>query len=170
MAADVRALALGERFGLVLAPLDLLGYALTRGDQEAVLASARRHLDPGGQLVVDVTFPSRAWFGQPDGVLVHQWTHHMAHGEIVSKWWVQEVDAAVQLQHLTAFYDVVAADGTPRRWVDALTLRYYHRYELELLLERAGFSIEGVYGNYTLDELRAESPRLLVLARPAEQP
>ena len=56
VAADLCALALDERFPLVLAPLDLLGYFLTRDAQLAVLGAARAHLRPHGRLVIDVAF------------------------------------------------------------------------------------------------------------------
>ena len=167
VAADLCTLALDERFPLVLAPLDLLGYFLTRDAQLAVLAAARAHLRPHGQLVIDVAFPPGAFLDQPEGVLVHQWTQRQSEREVVTKWWVREVDRVRQLQHLTAFYDAVRADGVLHRWVHELTLRYYHRYELELLLERAGLAIEGVYGSYALDALQPDSSRLLILARRA---
>jgi hypothetical protein len=154
----------------VLAPLDFLGYLTTLDDQLAVLAVARAHLRSGGLLALDVAFPPGAFGGQVEGVLVHQWTHREPTGEVVSKWWVRAMDAAAQLQHLTGFYDVVAPDGTLRRWVQTLVLRYYHRYELELLLARADFAVEGVYGSYALDELTTDSSRQVVLARPAAEP
>ncbi len=163
--ADARALALGERFRLALAPLDLFGYFTTADDQLRALATIRRHLYPEGQLALDVAFPPGAFLGQPEGVLVHQWTHREADGALVIKWWLRQIDAARQLQHLTALYDVAAPDGTLRRWAHELTLRYYYRYELEWLLQRAGFRVEGVYGGYALEELAGDSPRLVILAR-----
>jgi SAM-dependent methyltransferase len=165
--ADVRALALPERFRLALAPLDLLGYFATADDQLGVLAAVLRHLYPEGQLAVDVAFPPGAFHGQPEGVLVHQWSHREPAGALVSKWWLRQIDAAQQLQRLTALYDVAAPDGTLRRWVHELTLRYYYRFELEGLLQRAGFRVEGVYGGYALEELAGDSPRLVILARAA---
>jgi len=166
--ADARSLNLGERFRLVLAPLDLFGYFETVDDQLEVLAAIRGHLYPEGQLALDVAFPPGAFLGQPEGVLVHQWIHHEPGGTVASKWWLREVDAARQVQHLTALYDVAAPDGTLRRWTHELTLRYYYRYELEGLLQHAGFRVEGVYGDYALDALASDSPRLVILAR-AEQ-
>jgi len=163
--ADVRALDLGERFRLALAPLDLFGYFETVDDQTEVLAAIRRHLYPEGQLALDVAFPPGAFLGQPEGVLVHQWTHHEVSGTVASKWWLRQIDAARQVQHLTALYDIAAPDGTLRRWTHELTLRYYYRYELEGLLRRAGFRVEGVYGDYALDALANDSPRLVILAR-----
>jgi hypothetical protein len=43
-------------------------------------------------------------------------------------------------------------------------LRYFSRFELELLLDRAGFAVEGLYGGYDLAPLEDESERMLVLA------
>jgi SAM-dependent methyltransferase len=165
--ADARELALAERFRLVLAPLDLLGYFPTADDQLGVLAVVHRHLYPEGQLALDVAFPPGAFLGQPEGVLVHQWSHREPGGALVSKWWLRQIDAARQLQHLTALYDVAAPDGVLRRWAHELSLRYYYRYELEWLLQRAGFRVEGVYGGYALEELAGDSARLVILARAA---
>jgi len=166
--ADARHFDLPEQFPLILAPLDFLGYFATLEDQLAVLAASRRHLAADGRLVLDVTFPGVSFYTQPDGVLVLQWTRALPSGEEVTKWWVRELDPSRQVLHLTALYDVRAADGSVRRWVCPLDLRYYHRHELELLLARAGFQVESVYGSYAMDDLRADSARLLLIAGAAE--
>jgi len=162
--ADARHFEVEERFALILAPLDFLGYFATLEDQLAVLAAARRHLGAEGRLVLDVVFPGVPFYSQPDGALVLQWTRALPSGEEVTKWWVRELDPGRQVLRLTALYDVRAADGTVRRWVYPLDLRYYHRYELELLLARAGFQVESVFGSYAMDDLRADSARLLLIA------
>ncbi|MBX5491126.1 MAG: class I SAM-dependent methyltransferase [Chloroflexi bacterium] len=164
--ADARTLRLPDRFALVLAPLDFLAYFPAQADQRAVLATARRHLLPTGQLVIDVSFPPTSLHGQPEGVLVHQWTHREADGSTITKSWVREIDPAAQVQHLRAFYELAQPDGLLRRWVHALSLRYYYRFELELLLAGSGFAVDGVYGSYALEPLQADSARLLITARP----
>src|SRR5262249_36530238 len=144
-------------------PLDLLGYFHSLDDQLAVLGVVREHLRADGRAVVDLPFPPNALVGQPEGVAVHQWTRGEPDGTTVTKWWVRGLSAERQGVRMAAFYDVAGPDGASRRWVDELTLRYYYRYELELLLARAGLAIEGIYGSYALDELRADSPRLLAV-------
>jgi SAM-dependent methyltransferase len=166
--ADARHFEVEERFALVLAPLDFLGYFPSLEDQLGVLGAARRHLAARGRLVLDLVFPGVPFYTQPDGVLVLQWTRALPSGEEVTKWWVRELDPSRQVLHLTALYDVRAADGSVRRWVCPLDLRYYHRHELELLLARAGFQVESVYGSYAMDDLRADSARLLLIAGAAE--
>jgi SAM-dependent methyltransferase len=166
--ADARQFDVQERFALILAPLDFLGYFATIEDQLAVLATARRHLAAEGRLVLDVTFPGVSFYTQPDGVLVLQWSHALPSGEDVTKWWVRELDPGRQILRLTALYDVRAADCTMRRWVYPLDLRYYHRFELELLLARAGFRVKSIFGSYAMDDLRADSARMLLIAAAAE--
>lgn len=46
-----------------------------------------------------------------------------------------------------------------------MTLRWFYRYELEHLLERAGFVVEAVYGSYDLDPFVASSDIMLTVAR-----
>jgi ubiquinone/menaquinone biosynthesis C-methylase UbiE len=162
--ADARALQLPDRFALVLAPLDFLAYFPEQDDQRAVLSAVRRHLPPG-RLVIDLSFPPTSLHDQPQGVVVHQWTHREPDGSVVTKSWVRELDPAAQVQHLRAFYDMARPDGSLRRTVHALRLRYYYRFELTLLLASTGFAVAGLYGDYALGELRADSPRLLAIAR-----
>lgn len=57
---DLRALRLERRFMLVLAPQNALGAAGTVEDLEATLATARRHLEPGGAFVYDLRQAPRA--------------------------------------------------------------------------------------------------------------
>jgi SAM-dependent methyltransferase len=50
--ADMRSFDLGERFGLVIIPVHSFQFLLTPQDQMACLQSIRRHLLPGGLLVI----------------------------------------------------------------------------------------------------------------------
>ena len=57
LSADVRALRLAERFGLVVAPQHALGLMGTLEELEAFLATVRHHLGPGGVFAFDVVQP-----------------------------------------------------------------------------------------------------------------
>ena len=52
--ADMRDVALEERFRLAFVALDSFGLLRRRGDQQAALLRAYHHLRPGGLLVLDV--------------------------------------------------------------------------------------------------------------------
>jgi hypothetical protein len=56
-------------------------------------------------------------------------------------------------------------DGHVRRTLFPFSMRYLFRYELELLLRHAGFTVEAVYGSYDLDEFSGDSDRMIAVAR-----
>ncbi len=60
---DMRSLELGEAFGLVIIPGQAFHNMLTVADQIACLKSIRRHLVPGGVLVVHLDHQDVSWLG-----------------------------------------------------------------------------------------------------------
>ncbi len=79
----------------------------------------------------------------------------------------RSTDAGAQLDRFTYFYDELAEDGVVRRRTAGLELRYFGRFELELLLERACLRIEALYGGYDLAPYDGGGDRLIaVAARP----
>ena len=64
----------------------------------------------------------------------------------------------------TFFYDRVRADGAVQRTATPFVLRYTGRFELQLLLERAGFTGVTFYGSYDLEPFTAASERMIAIA------
>ncbi len=64
------------------------------------------------------------------------------------------------------FYDEQDERGYLRRSMVELKLRWFTRFELELLLQTAGWQVEEVYGNYDLAPFGPDSDRLIVVAGP----
>ena len=62
------------------------------------------------------------------------------------------------------FYDEQDERGYLRRSMVEVKLRWFTRFELELLLQLAGWQVEELYGNYELAPFDASSDRLLVVA------
>jgi hypothetical protein len=44
-------------------------------------------------------------------------------------------------------------------------LRWFTRFELELLLQNAGWQVDELYGNYNMEPYGADSDRILIVAR-----
>ena len=80
------------------------------------------------------------------------------------------MDYAAQLQHYTVIYDSIGADGVVHRTSVNMSLRYTFRYEAELVLEKAGFNIEEVYGSYQFDRFGDADERMIFVARAANPP
>ena len=46
-------------------------------------------------------------------------------------------------------------------------MRWLYRFEAEHLLQRAGFAVEAIYGDYDLEPYTSTSSQLLIIARGA---
>jgi hypothetical protein len=75
------------------------------------------------------------------------------------------VSRAKQLTTSTLIFDRTDADGVVRRRTLEVTLRATGRFELELLLARAGLRIESVYGGADLSPFTDASDTMVVVAK-----
>lgn len=167
LAGDMRAFDLGRAFDLIFAGLGTFHHLLTQEDQLACLRCAREHLAPGGLFVCDL----RPWWHNDweEGTsvpLFHDWTRVLPDsGETVTKLRSVRTDRARQIQHETHIYDRLAADGTVRRTVTTVDLRFATRYEMEGLLREAGLEPDQSYGDFDLAPFDDASEYLITVAR-----
>lgn len=162
--ADMRTFELGERFPLALVALDSFGLLQRRSDQHAALARIAAHLVPGGLLVLDLANGNLRGGEAREELLLQHAGQDPVSGRPLSKWTARGTDLADQVDHFTYLYDEVQDDGTVKRRTAELVLRYFGRFEMELLLERAGFVTEALYGSYDLAPFSSESERLIAVA------
>jgi SAM-dependent methyltransferase len=162
--ADVRTFELHERFQLAIYGLDSFGLLRSTPDQLAALRAIRQHLEPDGLLVIDVSNGNGRGAEPIDELVLQYEGHHPATGLPLSKWTARSTDHAEQVDHYTYFYDEVGEDRVVRRSTVRLDLRYFGRFELELLLIQAGYSPEAFYGSYDLAPFSAVSERLIATA------
>ncbi len=165
--ADMRSFALEECFDLAVIAVKSLAYITERVDQQRVLANVADHLRPGGLLALDLLNPSPAWLLQPPGSLHQDLAQQLSEGgvTVVRTETVVSTDLAAQVRNLRSAYEVIAPDGSVTKRLVEWPYRYLYRFEAELLLERAGFRIEAVYGGYHREPFTSESRLMLFLAR-----
>jgi SAM-dependent methyltransferase len=166
---DMRSLArLGPaRFRLAFCAINSFLHLPDQAAQLDALRAARLHLDPGGRLILDLFHPHPDVLANYDGRLVHEETLvDPATGDRIDKFVSRTLDAATQTIHTTFVYDRLDAGGRLHRRVAPFRMRYIHRYELELLLERAGFALVELLGDYALAPFAADSLQLIAVARP----
>jgi SAM-dependent methyltransferase len=162
--ADVTQLALEEDFGLAIFAYNGFMHLLRQADQIAALTRICAHLKPGGGLALDLPNPVEM-FRADDvaGLVVERIFANPATGATVIQQSLASLDRAAQVMDLTWVYDNVEPDGSLRRDMVPLRLRYTFAPEMRLLLDRAGFQVEGLYGDYDLNPYEEESPRLFVV-------
>ncbi|HRI55927.1 MAG: methyltransferase domain-containing protein [Anaerolinea sp.] len=168
--ADMREVQLPQQYRLAFIAINSFMHLLTLEDQLAALRAWRRLLSPGGLLVIDVDNPDPRHLLEADGRLDMQgsWFDPDT-GATVLKQMSRTLDAARQLQQVLFIYDEIFPDGQMRRTLAPFPARTLHRFEGELLLDKAGFVLEQVYGSYDLDPFDSASERMIFVARRAER-
>jgi ubiquinone/menaquinone biosynthesis C-methylase UbiE len=166
---DMRTLALPGRYALIIVSINTFMHLLTTADQLAALTNLARHLAPAGRLIVDLPAGDELVHQDPDARLTLEQTFFDPDtGHRVIKLVASRVDWARQRQEVTYVYDELLEDGEVRRTVVPMTLRHVFRYELVLLLEKAGYSLEALYGDYDLSPYGEGGPRMIAVARRGE--
>ncbi len=149
--ADMEEFDLGRRFRLVTVPYRTFQHLLTPVDQQQTLQCVHRHLEDGGVLALNIYDPLRDIAGnnftaplQKDTDFVDSET-----GNEVVVCYSRSYDPEVQLLEQEMVFE--ETDRTGRvvcRTYSRLQLRYAFRYEMQYLLERCGFAVEELYGDF----------------------
>jgi SAM-dependent methyltransferase len=161
----LQSLELDSRFRTIILGLDSFGLLLKRNDQLAALRAARAVAMHDGRLVLDVSNGNLRGANEPAEELVHDLTlDDPETGRPISKFVLRRPKPSEQLDDLMFFYDEQDERGYLRRSMVELKLRWFTRFELELLLQNAGWQVDEVYGSYDLEAFGPNSDRLIVVA------
>lgn len=152
-----------QSFRLAIMPFNTFMHLLTPEAQLATLTHLRGRLASGAALALDLTNPGEAYSAQEETGLTLERT--FADGDrTVQQFASVALDRAAQLARITWLYDSTAPDGGLQRTIVPLTLRHTFPGEMRLLLERCGFALTHLYGDYDRSPYVDGAPRLLVLA------
>jgi ubiquinone/menaquinone biosynthesis C-methylase UbiE len=167
MQQDMRDLSLDGLFSLALVVSNSFLHLMTIDDQLAALKGVRRHLDPGGLLLLDVFNPDLSRLLDFQGrITLEKVMLDPETGHRLMKYHSQMADLGQQTIQVTYVVDEMDAEGRLlQRTLFPFCLRYLFRYELELLLRHAGFELEAIYGSYELDDFTGDSQRMVAIAR-----
>ena len=174
--ADMREFDLEHAFGippefrLATLPFRPFQHLLTLEDQLACLHSIRRHLAPGGKLVLDIFNPSLPHLAGKDDltdVLGDEPEFTMPDGRrVLRRHRIVSRDFFNQTQEVELIYDVSHPDGRQEQLVHRTTMRYLFRFEAEHLLARTGFKVEEAYADYDKSPYGSKYPgELIFVAR-----
>ncbi len=165
--ADLRRFAFRRPFAQAFLPFRVFQALLAVPDQLAALASIRMALQPGGRLVFNVFDPRADLLADddaPDRVRKSGRAYEDA-GARVRERFVVRYDLVEQLLDLTFLYErETGGDGVEREF-EPLKLRYFHRFEIEHLLARAGYEIEALYGDWDRGPFVENGQEMIWVAR-----
>jgi ubiquinone/menaquinone biosynthesis C-methylase UbiE len=175
---DMRSFDLGQTFGLVIIPGHSFQNILTADDQFSCLASIRRHLVPGGLLVVHLDRPEVDWLGdltrdlggvfETAAPFVHPLTGHQIRTK--QAWWYEP---ATQTAISHKIWETLDEEGEVVDILDRGPIRLHvvSPFEMEHLLARAGFAVEALYGDFHRRPLGSGSSEMVwVASRPQPIP
>ena len=164
--ADMRDFDLGETFDLVYCALDTFEHLLTTDDQLATLRCVARHLSPGGIFVAELrSLTAVDWSDEPSALRLEWLRPDAAARGTVAKLSSVEVSRSRQLTTSTLIFDRTGPDGVVHRRTLEVTLRATGRFEMELLLARAGLRLESIYGGTDLSPFTDASDTMVIVAR-----
>lgn len=138
----------------------------TLEQQDAVLRGVHRHLRPRGRLWIDIFQPNLEILSKPE-----------SKGYDASMFYVPALDRTVQrstdivrdpskqVQNITFHYRWFDGDGVEKHETSEFDLTFMFPRELKMLLERNGFALERIYGDYDGSTINADSPRMIAMAR-----
>lgn len=127
---------------------------LTNEDQDRLMESVRRHLEPGGRFIFDTRNPVLAELAEPD---LYEEILEFG-GRRIREVHTETYDPVTQILHCRT--ERLAEDGTPLGQ-DGISLRYTYPLELERLLRQQGFRLENMYGDWSGQSFEAESGQMV---------
>ncbi|MSQ22220.1 MAG: class I SAM-dependent methyltransferase [Dehalococcoidia bacterium] len=167
---DMRELSLGQRFPLVIIPFRSFQFLLSVADQCQSLDAIRRHLTPGGRLVMSLFVPDLERLTRHpsiplyDGEITYPITGHR-----LLFWYQNSYDNFNQIVTVRTIIEEVDGQGdVVRKTYRDYQIRYSYRFEVQHLLAACGYDVVDVYGSFDREPLSESSAEMIWVATPAD--
>jgi SAM-dependent methyltransferase len=148
---DMTDFRLGRKFRLIFIPFRSFQAMLTPDEQRRCLRSVRRHLAPGGRLILNLFDPKLEYCvpGLSEVIGRYRDARDPATGRVAKvrvRW--RRNDAVNQLLHEKWDYRVLERGRVVERASRDLVIRWTYRWEMRHLLELEGFEPVACYGDF----------------------
>jgi SAM-dependent methyltransferase len=163
---DMTHFDLGEKFRLIIIPFRPFQHLLEVQKQMESLHCVRKHLAPGGRLILDVFQTDAERMHDPVHMRESPVTEYKTVDgrQVIISERIAAFHRAEQINDVEMIFSVVHPSGRNERLVFAWPLRYFFRYEIEHLLARCGFKVAAFYGNFDRTPMRDDSPEMIFIA------
>jgi len=160
---DMRNYDLQEKFDFAFIPFHLFHEALTHRDQERTLLCARQHLKKSGKLGVDLFHFHYDQLEHPDLLRWDKVFNDPNTGELWYRFVSNRVDLQAQTIHYLLRYEYT---GTPLKVLYCeVAFHYFMPFEILHLIEKCGFSIITIFGDYQGRAFTTQSQKMIILAQ-----
>jgi hypothetical protein len=167
--ADMRGFEMGRLYRRVFCAFNGFAHCETIPDQLACLRAAHRHLEPGGALVLHMSYPGPAYWSEPEGKAVLEHEVVRPGGGKLQMWDNRKKDPVAQRQDSEVeIWELDAADRPQAVHTFATAQRWVYRFELELLFASVGFARCEFQGGFDGRPLRGPDDQMIAWAFKAE--
>jgi len=167
---DMRTFSLGRTFSLVIVPFRAFLHNLTTEDQLASLTCAHEHLRPGGELAFNVFHPSLQYMAAHAGSQAGTWrwtgTRDASGGGFIVYSDSTRYDTVRQrLRSMIKTEEFSAEGALLRTHMMRLEIAYLYPADIARLLEKTGFELIRISGDFTGRPFEHDGDELVVEAR-----
>lgn len=148
ISGDMRDFDINKRFSMILIAFRSFQSLLTKEDQVACLETVHKHLSDSGLFILDLFAPRHDLLAQVHRTVDLGKFYDEESDVYVTRRAEDKYDLAKQTLHEDRFYEWTDKSGESHIQKWSFDLSYLFRYEAELLLEKCGFVIEHVYGDF----------------------
>lgn len=132
--------------------------------QQQTLFRASAHLKPNGILALDIWNPLMQNLHGDELPEAYLTRRRVDNGNSYTRFAATGPMRIDQVQHAYGWYDETDEHGLVTRTPYNMDWRLIFRYEIQLMLEKAGFVIKDIFGDNNRTPLRAESLKMFILA------
>ena len=165
---DMREFSLGRTFPLIIVPFRGFLSLLSVEDQVNCLTSVKNHLEPDGRLIFNIFVPDPQMLVEDEDAAFH--LRDVADpntGRTSIVWQQTRVDNHNQVLSVRLIVDETDQQGkVGNRFYCDYQIRYAHRYETLHLLERCGFEVVDLHGDFDGTPFDDESGEMVWVATP----
>ena len=165
---DMREFSLDRTFPLIIIPFRGFLALLSVEEQVRCLTAIKKHLGPDGRLIFNIFVPDPQMLVEDEDAAFHlRDVTDPDTGRTFVIWQQTRVDTYNQVLSVRLIVDETDQNGTVgKRFYRDYRIRYAHRIEILHLLERCGFEVVDLYGDFDYSPFDEDSGEMVWVARP----
>ena len=156
---------INKKFSLIFIAFRSFQCLLTKEQRNSCLECVRKHLDDKGIFILDIFAPRHDYLAQQKRSFYLGEFYDKENDLHIVRRAEDEYDLAKQTVKEDRFYEWTDKEGRFHRHKWSFELYYLFRYETELLLEKHGFKIEDVFGDFDKSPYNYYSAEQIFVAR-----